>query len=257
MIFEAIIAAVVVALLSVVGAVFFGNKLQGVQRYVIPGAVGVFLALILFELIPETLHEAPTWGAGVIALGFIGFYILSHTLHTRHHHGEDGDCARKSSATLILIGDAVHNIADGIVIAAAFFINPAVGIATTIGIALHEIPQEIVEFGILVRAGYTKLKAVFLNLLSASSVLLGVMLFFALAEFAEESMWILSGLAAGTLLFLAASDLLPRIHGNLPHYGNIWLSVSSIVLGFVLMGGIITIAHDYIPHAETHEEEAR
>ena len=251
MIIEALLASVAIALVSLIGVVFFGHdkRLIGAERYVIPVAVGVFLSLVLYELIPETLESAPQLGGIVVAVGFISFYILASVLHKRYHHLETDDCDRKGAAMLLLTGDTIHNLADGFILGGAFLIDPAIGVATAIGLALHEIPQEIVEFGVLLRAGYTRTEAAIRNLISASSVIVGTLLIILIAEQAEEYVWILTGFAAGNLLFLAASDLLPRIHGNLKNYGSIWHSTIAIVLGFVVMTSIITWTHEKYGHA--------
>ena len=259
MIFEALLAGVLIALTSLTGAFFFGNnkKLLGAQRYVVPIAVGVFLSLVLYELIPETLEQAPQWGGIAVAFGFISFYILANHLHKKYHHLEAADCDRKGAAALLLIGDGIHNIADGVVHGGAFLIDPKVGWATAAALALHEIPQEIVEFGVLVRAGYSRGAAAFYNLLSASSIVLGTFLILLIAEYATEYIWLITGVAAGNLLFLAASDLLPRIHGNLKNYGSIWHSTGSIILGFAVMTSILIWTHEQYGHEyDVHDEDA-
>lgn len=257
MIFEAIIAALGVAVVSLVGVLFFGNKrLGGLQKYVVPVAVGVFLSLVLYELIPETLELSPSFGGITVAFGFISFYVLANVLHKRYHHLETDECDRKGAASLLLIGDAIHNAADGVVLGGAFLIDPSIGVATAIGLALHEVPQEIVEFGVLIRAGYSRTKAALFNLISASSILLGTVLIFIIAEHAEEYIWVLTGIAAGNLLFLAASDLLPRIHGSLKEFGSIWYPTMSIVLGFLIMTSVINWTHEQYGHGlEEHTEE--
>jgi len=254
MLFEPLFAALLVALISLVGVLLFGHSRQliGVERYSVPVAVGVFLSISLYELIPETLESSPEFGGLVVAFGFIAFYILANVLHDKlhkqYHHLDAEDCDRKGAALLILIGDAIHNIADGVVLGGAFLIDPTVGFATAIGLAVHELPQEVVEFGILLRAGYSKTKAAIYNFISALSIVVGLVLMIAISNHAEEYTWVLTGVAAGNLLFLAASDLLPRIHGNLKHYGSIWRSTISIILGFVIMTVILTWAHEHFAH---------
>lgn len=260
MFLEAILAATAVAICSLVGALFFGNsrKLIGAERYVIPTAVGLFLSLVLFELIPETLHSNETWGGVMVAAGFILFYILAYELH-RHFHRQDladNECDRRGAANLLLIGDAVHNIADGVILGAAFLVNPALGAATAIGLALHEIPQEIVEFGVLVRGGYSRAQAAWRNLLSASSIILGTLVTLVLAAHAEEYIWIITGLAAGNLLYIATADLLPRVHDNLKNYSNFWFTVLSMVVGFVVMTSVLIYVHEHYGHGHTHEADA-
>jgi zinc and cadmium transporter len=247
MLLEAIGVSLLIALTSVIGVAAFGHdkRLIGAERFVVPVAVGVFLSLVLSELIPETIEASPEWGATVVMVGFLAFYILAHKLHQKYHD-EAEDCDRKGAAALVLIGDGIHNFADGIVLGGAFLIDPAVGVATAIGLALHEVPQEIVEFGILLRAGYTRLQAVLLNLVSASTVVLGTAVVILLSEHISEYVWILVGLAAGNLLFLAASDLLPRIHGNLAHYRSIWYSAFAILVGFFLMTLVLEWTHSHM-----------
>jgi zinc and cadmium transporter len=215
---SAIIAAALVTLCALSGTLFFGARghLTGAHRYIIPVAIGVFLGVVFFELLPETLAAGGTWGSLPVAAGFISFYLLSLVLHTYHHHHEtdcdDDGCEDRAGASMLLTGDTIHNLADGIVIASAFLVSPAVGIATTVGIALHEIPQEIAEFGVLLRAGYTKTQATVWNLLSASSVIVGTIVTYAFASTLSGYLWVLTGLAAGNLLYIAASDLLPGVH---------------------------------------------
>ena len=260
MIFEALLASVLIASISLIGVLFFGNnkRLIGMQKYIVPMAVGIFLSLILLELIPETILLSPKLGAVAIAFGFIAFYILANVLHKKFHQLEDKDCDRKGAAMLLLVGDAIHNIADGVILGGAFLIDPSVGIAVAIGLAIHEIPQEIVEFGILIRAGYTRKKAALYNLLSASSIVLGTLLIILIAEHAGEYIWLITGIAAGNLLFLATSDLLPRIHGNLKDYGGIWQSATSIAIGFVIMSVVLVWTHENFNHHfesdKQHEE---
>jgi len=241
-----LLATSLVALLSLVGVITFGRRghLAGTNRFVIPVAIGVFLGVVFFELIPETLEAGGEWGSLPIAAGFISFYLLSYLLHTYHHHHETGHCQDHcedaAGASMLLIGDAIHNLADGIIIAGAFMINPAVGIATTIGVALHEIPQEIAEFGVLLNAGYSKVKAAWLNFLSASSVVIGALLTLLFASQLEEYIWVLTGLAAGNLLYIAASDLLPDVHEDSRGSGQVYRSFLATLLGLV---GIVILLH--------------
>lgn len=256
--FYAFVAAVGVALLSLIGTLLFrhNSHITGTHRFIIPIALGMFLGIVFFELVPETLHTNETGGAIAILGGFLAFYWLSHKLRTYHHHHHDDchDCVPKSSANLLLIGDAIHNIADGVVIATAFAINPAVGIITTIGVALHEIPQEIAEFGVLIQSGYTKAQAAFYNLLSASSIVLGVVLSFAFLHFGDF-LWVLTGIAAGNLLYIAAADMIPELHGE-KHRQHFVQTFLSTIIGIALIALLISWTHQSGEHhdEENHEE---
>lgn len=238
------IAGIAVALLSLLGTFFFGRSghLTGSHRFILPTAVGVFLGIVFFELIPETLEASPEWGPLAIVFGYLSFYLLSHLLETYHHHHFDHhDACMKNGARKLLIGDAVHNLADGIVIASAFMINPTLGVLTTLGIALHEIPQEIAEFGVLMQSGYTRKRALFLNFLSASSVLFGILITYFFAETFSESLFILTGIAAGNLLYIATADLIPELrHSHKDHFGKTFLAT---ILGVVAIALLITYTH--------------
>lgn len=261
MLFDALLASLAIAALSLAGVFIFGARghIAGTNRYIIPIAIGVFLGVVFFELIPETLEAAGTLGSIAIAGGFLAFYLLSHLLHTYHHHHdsheEDACSEDRKGASLLLIGDAVHNLADGVVIATAFLVNPAVGVATTIGVALHEIPQEIAEFGVLLRAGYSKRRAALYNFLSASSVVLGVIITFVVATTIEGYVWVLTGIAAGNLLFIAASDLIPNLAEEHQQNGRFLNSFIMTLLGLVVIVSLLEWSHEEFGLEHSHEEE--
>jgi zinc and cadmium transporter len=259
---EALIAALVIAGLSSVGILVFRNRSIDERFYTpfLPLSVGAFLGVAFFELLPEAFHEG-TKGSVAVTMGFLGFFLLSRALREYHHHhaiGDDHaheDAHHKERGALVLLGDGVHNFADGVVIAVAFSISTELGIATTIGIALHEIPQEIAEFYILRRAGYTKTKALVLNLLSALTVVLGALLTnFFMDSFASLA-GILVGIAAGNLIYIAASDLLPSLtNPNVARRDFLKQSVL-VVMGVVLIATLITISHGESYEQELHGDE--
>ncbi len=245
--FESLIAASIISLLSLSGVFFFGKRgyHSGIHQIIIPVAIGTFLGVIFFELIPETLGGSEFYGACAIAFGFLSFYLLAHILRTYHHHHEDehDECKHTRGATMLLWGDTVHNIADGVVITTAFLINPVVGIATTIGIALHEIPQEIAEYGVFIHAGYSRKKALMYNFFSASSIFLGVfgaLLFSQLGDY----LWILTGIAAGNLLYIVASDMIPELNQT-THKSHFFQTYLSTIVGLVAIVTLLTWSHEY------------
>jgi zinc and cadmium transporter len=242
--FSALFAATLVALISLIGVFFFGQKghLTGTHRFILPAAVGVFLGVIFFELIPETLEASHEWGPITIVAGFLGFYLLSYILDTYHHHhfGEQDMCGH-NGAKRLLIGDAIHNFADGIVIASAFMLDPTVGILTTIGIALHEVPQEIAEFGVLIHSGCTRKRAAFYNLLSASTVILGTLATLLFAQFLAPFVFILTGIAAGNLLYIATADLIPELRDtHKEHFAQTFIAT---IIGVIAIASLITYTH--------------
>lgn len=260
MIFDAIIAAFIVAALSLTGVVVFGKHghLIGTNRFIIPVAIGVFLGVVFFELIPETIALGGTNGSIAIVGGFLAFYLLSYLLRTYHHHHdisrESDQCEEKTGASLLLVGDGIHNITDGVVIASAFMINPAVGVATTIGVALHEIPQEIAEFGVLLKAGYSKTQAAFYNFLSASAIVLGVVLTFVFAEYFDGYIWVLAGIAAGNLLYIVASDFIPDTQRNYRQNDHFLPSFLVTIVALVAITLLLNWAHEEFGHGHAHHE---
>tara|TARA_B100000745_G_C20145291_1_gene392705 strand:- start:1068 stop:1913 length:846 start_codon:yes stop_codon:yes gene_type:complete len=256
---EIIVATFAIALLSLVGMFFFGEKghLTGTHRFIVPFAVGAFLAITFFELIPETLAASEFYGSVAIIGGFLLFYLVSNILHTYHHHqpcqDEQDQCsATRVTALLLLCGDFVHNITDGIVIASAFLVNPTVGWVTALGVALHEIPQEIAEFGVLRSAGYSRTRAAVLNFISASGVFVGALGVVVFAAYFSEYLWVLLGVAAGNLLYIAASDLLPGIHRESHVHGTFIGAFVATLLGVVTIGTLVGYSNMYFENDESN-----
>lgn len=211
----------IVSLISLVGVFTLALREVLVRKYVflfISVAIGALLGDAFIHLIPEALEvsaNAVLTSVLVIA-GIFFFLILEKFLHW-HHHGEDVDTAAHqhgahATGKLILLSDGVHNFLDGIIIAASFLISVPVGIATTVAVLLHEIPQEIGDFAVLLHSGYSKTRALWLNFLSALTALLGALVFFLLGSRAEAlATWLLP-LAAGGFIYIAVADLIPELH---------------------------------------------
>lgn len=249
-----LLASFGVSLLSLIGIFFFRKNADenSTNRFILPTAVGVFLGVVFFELIPETFEASHTGGPIALTVGFLGFYLLSHVLNTfHHHHNEPDDHCVKSGARMLLIGDAIHNIADGVVIASAFMLDPTIGILTTIGIALHEVPQEIAEYGVLIRSGYTRAKALSYNFLSALSVVIGTLVTYFFATSFESYVFVLTGIAAGNLLYIATTDLIPELRES--HRDHFAKTFVATLIGLVTVACLVTITHEYFgEHEEDH-----
>ena len=180
-------------------------------------AVGTLLGAALLALVPQALDSLPPSPvfASLLA-GILTFFILEKLVLWRHCH-DDGHCEiHSSTATLVIIGDAVHTFVDGAVIAAAALVSLPLGVTTAIAVAVHEIPQEAGDFAILLAAGRSRAQALTLNLVSAVGGLLGASL---MLTFGSQVPWILPfvlAFAAGNFLYVAMADLIPHLHrGNL------------------------------------------
>ncbi|HEX4799232.1 MAG TPA: ZIP family metal transporter [Candidatus Paceibacterota bacterium] len=244
---EALAASSLVAALSLTGVFLFKEKgyVTGTHRFILPFAVGVFLAVIFFELIPETFSTAPVGGPIALLVGFLGFYIFSFFMDTfHHHHFTHEDRCASGGAYKLLIGDSIHNFSDGVIVATAFMINPAVGIATAIGVALHEIPQEIAEFGVLLHSGCTRKKAVLYNTLSATTIILGALVTLLLGEYIAEYLYILTGIVAGNLLYIATTDLIPELRDT--HREHFSMTFGMTLLGVIIVGTLVHYTHAFL-----------
>jgi zinc and cadmium transporter len=138
------------------------------------------------------------------------FFMLEKVLYWRHCH--EGRCEIHVFTYLSLIGDAIHNFLDGLVIASAFVINAGVGVASTLAIISHEIPQELGDFGILIYGGFTKKKAVVFNFISALLAIVGALVGYFLASQVTDFALYLLPFAAGGFIYIASSDLIPELH---------------------------------------------
>jgi len=215
MILEAIAATVLVSLVSLVGIALLSLKkktLESALFYIVSFATGSLLGAAFLDLLPESIEGIDSTSALAFALaGMILFFILERLVHWHHAH-HDHSVHEKPLAYLTLLGDAMHNFFDGVAIAASFATSPALGIATTIAITLHEIPQELGDFTLLLYSGFSVKKAIVSNLLVAFTSILGVFAFFALAAQIENLNFYGMALAAGGFLYVAGSDLIPEMH---------------------------------------------
>lgn len=202
-------------------------------------AVGALLGDAFIHLIPEALEDSTnaTLTSILVIVGIIFFFILEKFLHW-HHHGEDKEeIGIHPVGKLMLLSDGVHNFLDGIIIGASFMISVPVGIATTLAVILHEIPQEIGDFAVLLHSGYTKRRALWLNFLSALTAILGAIVFFVLGEVAEASSMYFIPIAAGGFIYIAVADLIPELHKTKEIKHSVF-QLMAVTLGVLAMIGL-------------------
>ena len=236
--FWSIVASIVVSLISLIGILFLlvnEKTLNNILFILIGFATGGLLGGAFFHLLPEALEKSsnPTLTFLYVILGFIIFFILERYIHWRHCHKE-GKCDVHVVSYLSLMGDGIHNLIDGMIIATSFQVNISFGLITTLAIILHEIPQEIGDFGVLVYGGLSKLKALFYNFLSALTAIIGVFIGYFLTTSIHNFSSVLLPIAAGGFIYIAASDLVPELHKE-PDLKKSTLAVTTFILGIVLM----------------------
>jgi zinc and cadmium transporter len=203
-------------------------------------SVGVLLAVAFLNLLPEAFERTDSIHAlfALTLAGVLSFFVLERLALWRHHHDHEGDAvshaAGSRSGTLVLIGDGVHNFVDGVVIAATFLTDIALGVTTTLAIIAHEIPQEVGDFMVLLHSGYSKKKALIFNVLSSLMSVVGAIAgYFALDHVQGVVPYVLV-LAAASFIYIAVADLIPDLHRSSD-------LKSSIVHILLIAAGIATI----------------
>lgn len=211
------------------------------QMFLLSISVGVLLSTVFMGLLPEAISHTYTLGLALnILFGFLVMFILEKFVHyhhsQKHEHDDCGHSHAYSIAPINLIGDTVHNFIDGMVIAGSYAVNVTVGIAATISVLFHELPQELADFGVLLYSGLSKKKALILNFMSAATALLGAIAGIVLAGNIHGFTEFILPFAAGNFLYIAASNLLPELHRHcklkdtIMHLLAILLGIAIIVL---------------------------
>ncbi len=241
-----LIACFTISLGSFAGVVtlaFNQQKLSGMLLTFVALSAGALMGGAFLHLLPEAVEESDPHTVFILVLvSFSLFFFVEKILHWRHCH--KGDCDVHTFGVMNLIGDSIHNFIDGLIIAAAFMTDVPLGIATSIAVALHEIPQEIGDFGVLLYSGYRKKTAIIANFLVASIAIVGGVTGYLLSLAVHDLVPLLLPVAAGGFIYIAASDLMPEIRKE----KNLHKSMQSFavfLVGIVLMYLLSYITHDH------------
>lgn len=257
--FNSFIAILLVSLISMIGVATLaikGDKLSKITYIPVSLAAGTFLANAFLHIIPEAY--ASSLDDSIISVSILGgvvlFFILDKILHWQHCHEPTSSDHPHSLATNNLIADGLHNFIDGIIIASAFSISTELGIITTIAVILHEIPQEIGDFGVLIYSGMSPKKALGFNFLSALSAFAGAGIFWIVGETLADLSPVVIAVSAGGFIYIAISDLLPTIK----HESNTRKSLIQLVIMLIGMMMIFGLGQSEALHVHvddhTHEE---
>lgn len=225
------------------GLVFLFNKTWSKTLEVnsVPFAAGVLITVSVLGLLPEAVEMAGEKVFLIVLVSFFGAYFFEKVFfglhhHETYHHGRD----YKSSVPLVIFGDTIHNLIDGIAIAASYLVSPGLGLVTAISTFLHEVPHEIGDFGILLKAGWRRNNIIIVNALSASTTIVGAFFVF-FSAFSDELIGVLLALSAGIFLYLGASDFLPDVESFSKSKVR---SVIPLVIGIIAM--VVTLLA--VPH---------
>lgn len=218
LVIQAVASTVVVSLVSFIGLAAVpvsAERLKGALFVLVSLAAGAFFGDAIIHLLPKAFRGSEnTTSVGLLALaGIFGFFVLEKFLSWRHQHGAQAE-GLQPFGLMNLIADGVHNLIDGVAIGASYLAGTPVGLATTIAVILHEVPQEIGDFGVLLHAGFTKARALLFNFLTACTAVVGALVV-VLVGGEREALWVASAmqaLTAGMFLYIAGSDLVPDLH---------------------------------------------
>jgi zinc and cadmium transporter len=212
-----LISVIIVSLLSFVGAftLWLSSGLgRKMLSFLVSFSAGALLGDVFIHLLPELVEEGSfTFNTSLYILAaIVGFFVIEKYFHWHHHHDEDK--TEKHAHPVVInniIADGLHNFIDGLIIVGAFALDTNLGIATTIAVILHEIPQEIGDFGVLVYGGLSPKKALGYNFISALMAILGAVIGLQLAN-SEGLLSLLAAIGIGSFIYIATADLIPQIH---------------------------------------------
>jgi zinc and cadmium transporter len=227
------------------GVVFlFNRRLSNVlEKYSIPFAAGVMVTVSLIGLIPEAAHEIEELSYLLVLASFLTVYLFEHLFFEIHHHEEGHHIKVKfSSVGLVIFGDTIHNFIDGVAIGAGFMINPALGLIVALSTFLHEVPHEIGDFGILLKAGWKNAKILIVNIISSLMTVIGAFVVYFFSPTMSIS-GILMAVSGGVFLYLGASDFLPKIEID---SRNKLKNILPLLLGSL----IIILVMYLVPHSD-------
>jgi zinc and cadmium transporter len=238
-------SALLISLVSLVGLTTLSVKLEHLKKvllFLVSFSVGALFGDTFIHLLPEAVREAGfTLNISLFVLcGIIFFFVLEKFIFWRHCHVPTSDSHPHSFAYMNLIGDGFHNLIDGMIIAGTYVVNVELGVATTLAVILHEIPQEIGDFGVLIHAGYTREKALFFNFLSGVTALIGVIITLSLQVGVESITTVLVPFTAGGFIYIAGSDLIPELHRETSGKKS-FLQFLGVMLGILVMLSLLFV----------------
>ena len=226
----ALISVTVVSLISLIGVFTLSiaaDKLRKFLFLIVSFSAGALIGDAFIHLLPELVEEHG-FHLGIslaVVSGIAFFFIVEKVIHWRHCHHVEDDHIHPFAKTS-LMADAVHNVVDGLVIGAGYLVSIPVGIASTVAVVFHEIPQEVSDFGVLLHGGYSKKKALFLNFIISLASIIGVVVSLFIGRYIGGITTFLIAFSAGSFIYIAAADLIPELHKE--------VRVSRSIMQFVL-----------------------
>ena len=209
----------------------------------LPFGAGALLAAAFMDLLPEAFELGDSRNLLLWALGgFTAFFVLERLatwFHHHHSHELDNHHARKHQGNMMMVGDLLHNMIDGVAIGAAFVAGPVTGLITTLAVSAHEIPKELGTFGMLLSRGWRDKKVLLANVLTAFGTLVAAIITYSLSDIINIPLAELLAVTSGIFIYIAASDIIPDIHEQPRRLGTVQAGV--LVAGIVVVGLVIRL----------------
>jgi zinc and cadmium transporter len=240
MLIELFVAILIISLVSLLGVFTLSinrKRLDNSLDLLVSLSVGALLGGVFLHLIPELVEEGVFSDVSIFVLGgILLFFVLEKFVFWHHCHSSEHE--HLCFSYMNLVGDGLHNLLDGVLLAGAFLINVQVGFATAIAVLLHEIPQEIGDFGVLMKGGFSRKKALLANFATALTAFIGAIIALVFNAFVIGVVPIIVAIAAGGFIYIAGTDLIPELHKN-PNAKESLLQLVFILIGVGAMGVLL------------------
>ncbi|MDP3989635.1 MAG: ZIP family metal transporter [archaeon] len=246
-------SVILVSLISLIGLISLSMDRKFLNRILlilVSISAGTLFGGAFLHLLPEAVEMAGGFTINIslyVLGGIVVFFILEKIIHFHHHHHAHN---HKESllhephphhiGVMNLIGDGLHNFLDGLIIAGAYFVSIPVGIATTVAVIFHEIPQELADFGVLLYAGFSKGKAIVLNLISALVAVVGALIGIFFGASSQQFIAVILPFAAGGFLYIAGSNLIPELHKHCKLKES-FIHLFALLLGIGITAGLLFV----------------
>ncbi|MBI4153917.1 ZIP family metal transporter [Candidatus Woesearchaeota archaeon] len=241
----ALLSVILVSLISLIGILALSiqvGRLRKALTYFVSFAAGGLLGDAILHLLPEISGETgfTLQVSFSILIGIAIFFLFEKVLHWHHYHAPHSKETVHTFAVMNLLGDSVHNFIDGLIIGGSYLVSIPAGIATTIAVVFHEIPQEIGDFAVLLEGGFTQRKALFFNFLTAVTAIIGAGAAFILNLYVENLIRFLIPFAAGGFIYIAGSDLIPELHKE-ARISRSLIQFATFLLGILVMASLLLL----------------
>jgi zinc and cadmium transporter len=225
-----------ISLIGVFGCLYHEKTVRKTLIYLVSFAAGALLGDVFIHLLPEITGKVGfTLNISVyIMTGIVFSFIIEKVIHWRHCHFPDEKGHVHAFAWMNVIGDGIHNLIDGVLIAASYLVSIPTGIATTWAVIFHEIPQEIADFGVMIHGGFSKTKAILINFSTALTAILGAGITLYLGAFVQNIEVFLIPFTAGTFIYIAGADLIPELHKEVKIEKSL-MQLGAFILGIAFM----------------------